>query len=290
MENRKVEKIGIVYSGGLARGAAQLAFANEVIKKFGYDKIAVVTASSIGSINAYATGVNHMDEMIKAYAGLDHDNTRRFIHKIRNDLFSKIFRKIEGDELNFPVYVTGTKIFNFDTHYYCINKMSRSDIKNVLNVSMSFPIINGPLRFNHGLYIDGGATDNVPVYPMNYFDVDMIIIFHCYPKYYPPLELYKLKPNTIIIDVDVTLSLDSEITSFSLSNADFLYMISEGKKAGQEFAEEIFSDMDFENVKARCYEYTKNHLHDRFLKSGDGLMSLADVLNALYRLKSNLLE
>ena len=48
--------------------------------------------------------------------------------------------------------------------------------------------------------------------------------------------------------------------------------------------------MDFENVKARCYEYTKNHLHDRFLKSGDGLMSLADVLNALYRLKSNLLE
>lgn len=290
MANREIKKIGIVYSGGLARGAAQLSFAREIINKIGYDRIGVISASSIGAMNAYATGVGNVDKLIQCYSELDLDNTRRFISKIRNDLFTKIFKRIEGDEIKFPVYVSGTKIFNFDTHYFCLNSMSRADIKQAINVSMSFPLINGPLRFNHRLFIDGGATDNVPVYPMNYFDVDMIIILHCYPKYYPPEELFELKRDTIIIDIDVTLPLDKSVTSFSLAKDDFIYMIEEGSKSGKEFADNIFSDFDFDNVKKRCQDYTNEHLHDRFLKNGDGLMSLVDVLNALYRLKSDLYE
>ena len=290
MANREIKKIGIVYSGGLARGAAQLSFANEIYKKTGYDRIAVISASSIGALNAYATSVGNIDKMLQCYSELDHDNTKRFITKIRNDLFSKIFRKVEGKHFICPTYVSGTKIFNFDTHYFCLNSMDRADIKQAINVSMSFPIINGPLRFNHMLFIDGGATDNVPVYPMNYFDVDMIIILHCYPKYYPPEELYELKKDTIIVDVDVTLPLEKSVTSFSLAKSDFVHMIEEGQIAGQEFAEYIFSDFDYDNVKERCIQYTKDHLHARFLKNGDGLMSFVDVLNALYRLKSDLYE
>ena len=290
MANREIKKIGIVYSGGLARGAAQLSFAREIINRIGYERIAVISSSSIGALNAYATSVGNIDKMLSMYAELDHDSTFRFMHKIRNDLFSKIFRRVEGDKLMFPTYVTGTKIFNFDTHYFCLNNMSRADMKSAINVSMSFPIINGPLRFNHSLYIDGGATDNVPVYPMNYFDVDMIIILHCYPKYYPPEILYKLKPNTIIVDVDVTLGLDKAVTSFSLAKSDFIYMIEEGQKSGKIFTDFIFEDFDFDKVKERCLQYTRDHLHARHLKSGDGLMSLVDVLNALYRFKSDLYE
>ena len=290
MANREIKKIGIVYSGGLARGAAQLSFAREIINKIGYERLAVISASSIGAFNAYATSVGNVDRMLELYSEIDVDTTRRFISKIRNDLFSKLFRKVEGEKLRVPTYVSGTKIFNFDTHYFCLNNMSRADIKSAINVSMSFPIINGPLRFNHMLYIDGGATDNVPVYPMNYFDVDMIIILHCYPKYYPPEELYALKPNTVIIDVDVTLPLDKSVTSFSLSKSDFNYMIEEGQKAGKEFADSVFKDFDFDKVKERCFEYTNAHLHERHLKAGDGLMNFVDVLNALYRFKSDLYE
>ena len=290
MANREIKKIGIVYSGGLARGAAQLSFANEIFKKTGYDRIGVISSSSIGALNAYATSVGTIDKLLQCYSEMDLDNTRKFVGKIMNDLFSKVFRRVEGNDFICPTYVSGTKVFNFDTFYFCLNSMSRQDIKSAINVSMSFPLINGPLRFNHMLFIDGGATDNVPVYPMNYFDVDMIIILHCYPKYYPPEELYRIKKDTIIIDVDVTLPLEKNVTSFSLSNSNFLYMIEEGQKSGQEFANFIFSDFDYENVKARCLEYTQNHLHDRFLKNGDGLMSFVDVLNALYRLKSDLHE
>ena len=103
-------------------------------------------------------------------------------------------------------------------------------------------------------------------------------------------ELYKLKKDTIIIDVDVTLPLEKSVTSFSLSKSNFVYMIEEGQKAGEEFAKYIFSDFDFDNVKERCIQYTKDHLHDRFLKNADGLMNFVDVLNALYRLKSDLYE
>ena len=290
MANRTINKIGIVYSGGLARGSAQLAFANEIIKKIGYERISVISASSVGSLNAYATGTKRIDQMLECYKDLDFASVRDFISGVRSNQFNLVFNKIEGGDFICPVYVSGTKIFSFECHYFCLNGMTRTDIKNVINVSMAFPIINGPLRFNRLLYIDGGATDNIPVYPLNYFDVDMIIILHCYPKYYPPIELYNLKPNTVIVDVDVTLSLDKKLTSFSLTKPDFLTMLSAGEEEGKRFADFIFSDFDFKEVRKRCYKYTNDNLHTRFLKNSDGLMSLVDLLNTLYQFKSSLSE
>ena len=288
-ERRQIKKIGLVYSGGLARGAAELAYAKQIIEKIGMDKVAVISASSIGALNAYATSCNHIDQMLYAYKNIDADDKLAFMKQIRRGLFNSIFKQVEGKQMLMPVYVSGTKIFQLVPHYFCLNKMPRSDIKKAINVSMAFPLINGPHRFNGGIYIDGGATDNVPTYPMNYFDVDMIIILHCYPKYYPPAELYEAKKNTVIVDADVTLSLDKKVTSFSLSRENFIYMIEKATVAGKEFADAIFldGDFDYERVQKRCYEYTNAKMHARHIKNGDGLMSLVDILNALYRVKED---
>ena len=183
MASQEIKKVAIVLSGGLSRGAAELAFARQIVEKIGYDRICVFSGSSIGSINCYSLSVKNYERMLDVYNNLDCNSTRHFIKKIRNDLFNDAFNKIEG-ELYVPTYVTGTKILGLDCHYFCLNSMPREDIKTAINVSMSFPIINGPLRFLHHFWIDGGATDNVPVLPTTYFDPDMIIILHCYPKYY----------------------------------------------------------------------------------------------------------
>lgn len=290
MANREIKKIAIVFSGGLARGAAELSFAKPIIEKIGYEKICVISGSSIGSINSYAVSVKHIDQMISFYQNLDCDSTRHFMKKIKNDLFNDVFNLVEGDTIHVPTYVTGTRLFGLDCHYFCLNSMPRTDIKTAINVSMSFPLINGPLVFNHHLWIDGGATDNVPVLPVTYFDPDMVIIFHCYPKYYPPGDIYsKLREESIVIDVDVTLELPKSVTSFALSKTDFNQMIETCSEKGKEFAETIFTDFSLKNTKERCFEYTNANLEKRRNKAGDGLMGLVDILNALYVLKNDVI-
>lgn len=289
MANQEIKKIALVLSGGLARGAAQLAFAREIVKKIGYDRIVVISGSSIGAINSYSLSVKNYDYMLDIYNNLDCNSTSHFMKKIKNDLFNDAFNAIEGEELYVPTYVTATRIAGLGCHYFCLNKMPREDIKTVVNVSMSFPLINGPLRFLRHFWIDGGATDNVPVLPVTYFDPDMVIILHCYPKYYPPQDLYtKLREESVVIDVDVTLNLPKTTTSFSLQKTDFRNMIKIAEQDGKKFADQIFSDFDLAKVKERCFEYTRSNLDARHVKGGDGLMGLVDILNALYVLKDDI--
>ena len=82
--------------------------------------------------------------------------------------------------------------------------------------------------------------------------------------------------------------LGKEFTSFSLSKDAFLKMIEVGTESGKEFAQFIFQDMDIDNIRERCYQYTRDHIDARHEKSGDALMTFVDVLNSLYRLKTNL--
>lgn len=271
-------------SGGLARGAAQLAFVREVIKKIGYERLVVLSSSSIGSLNAYAVSCNSMDEMIDWYRGSDFYNTAIFSQYVQNSLFDRIFLDIEKEKMLVPTYATGTRLTNFETYYFYLNKMTRSEVKNVISISMSFPFINGPRRSKQGkLFLDGGATDNVPVYPLIYEDLDMIIILHCFPKYRPPLDI--IKPGTVWIDVDTTLSLPNYVTSFSLAKDAFNQMADMGEKDGKEFADFIFSDFNKDDVKKRCHEYLLSHLDMRAHKKKDNLMKLVDFLNCLADVK-----
>ena len=286
-----VNHIAFVFSGGMARGAVQLAFFNEILQKIGYERVRVISSSSIGALNGYAVGVNNIPALLDFYGNLDCDNIKQFMKKIRNDLFNDVFNLIEGADiapLNFPVYVTGTRLIGLTCDYYCLNKMKRIDIKGAINASMSFPIVNGPVNFNGKLYVDGGTTDNIPVLPVTYYDPDMVIILHNYSKYYPPADLYEKLPNSIIIDIDETLALPTHIGTFSLGKADFKDMLTIGKAEGKKFADWIFEDFSFDGVKKRTHEYIKAHLDERAARNPELSMSSLDIINSLYLLKEEI--
>lgn len=280
-KTKKINRIGIVFSGGFSRGAAQLAFAKEIVKKIGYDKIAVLTGSSIGSLNAYAIAAKTDDKLINFYKGFDCESVFRFRQKIKNDLFGTIFNTIEKDKISVPLYIATTRFPAFVPYYFYINKMDRNDVKKVLNCSSAFPVLNGPQRFNYKTYIDGGSTDNVPIYPLNYFDLDMVIILHCYNRYYPPFELFN--DNRVIVDADVTLNL-ADKTPFAFTRQDMIDMLNEGKKSGQAFANFVFKDFNFDNVKKRCRIYINENLEKRKNKN-DKLMAVVQFCNFLYKFK-----
>ena len=47
MAEKEIKKIALIISGGTCRGAAQVAFINELIKRVGLERICVISASSI---------------------------------------------------------------------------------------------------------------------------------------------------------------------------------------------------------------------------------------------------
>ena len=285
MAETEIKKIALVLSGGVSRGAAHIALVNEIIKKVGRDRICVVTGSSIGAINAYAVGVGHEENLINVYRSIDCDTTRHFIKTIKAGLFNDTFNLIE-DDIKIPTYVTATKLVGFDCGYFCLNHMPRKDLKSCINASMGFPILNGPIRFSNHIYLDGGATDNVPVWPVTFFDPDMVIILHCYSRYYPPEYLFeKLRKDCIIVDIDVTLHFPEGFRPFNFSKTDFEMMTDAGKKDGEEFANMVFSDMTRSGVRERTYQYISEKMPKRKKKSFNGYMELVEMLNALYLIK-----
>ena len=281
----EIKKIALVFSGGLSRGAAHIAFANELVKKIGLDRFCVITGASIGAINAYATSVGHTQDLVDIYGNIDCDNTKQFIKKVKNDFFGETFNSLE-DEIKVPTYVTVTKLVGFDCGYYCLDHMPRKDLKACINSSMAFPIVNGPGKFAGRLVLDGGATDNIPVWPVTYFDPDMVIILHCYSRYYPPEFLFEhLRKDCIVVDVDVSLNFERRMTPFSFSKLDFDCMLKQGAIDGKEFAEKIFEDFNTENVRQRTYRYINEKMEVRRKKNWNGYLELVEMLNALYHIK-----
>ena len=64
------------------------------------------------------------------------------------------------------------QFIGFNPSYFCINSMDMKDVKKAINASMGFPIVNGPRKFCRRICLDGGSTDNVPVYPMQHAQSD----------------------------------------------------------------------------------------------------------------------
>ena len=281
-ERREVRKVGLVLSGGLARGVAQLAFCQEIVNKIGMERLGFCSGSSIGALNAYSLASGTGANLLDYYLSLEIGSLGQFRRALKNNLFGKAVRTAEGTPLSIPTYVSATRLLPIDLYYFCLTGMNRNDLTKVLNLSMAFPVLNGPRMFKGRLFLDGGATNNVPILPADYYDLDLIVIVHCYPKYYPPEE--ELRKDRILIDVDCTLGLGKGITPFSYDKTSIREMAAEGSRAGKEFADFIFSDFDYQNVRQRCFDYTNGKIPERREKSA-GMLAVVDYANAIFSFK-----
>ena len=281
-KNREVKHIGIVISGGFSRGVAQLAFVKPIVEKIGYERLTVLSGASVGALNCFAISCKRIDELLNFYSNLDLDNLRGFLKAMRGRFYSKAFNVAESDTMHVTTYANATRLIELNPYYFCLNSLNRQEVKKILDASMGFPVLNGRKRFNGSLFFDGGATDNCPCYPLEYFDLDMIIVIHCHAKYYPEESL--LRDDRIFVDCDSVLNLDFDPNPLSFDKELFKEMIKVGLNDGKKFADEVFSDFDFDNVKNRCRKYTLDNIEKRRNKTRD-LLTAVDITNELYRLK-----
>lgn len=205
-------RIGLVLSGGGARGAYQIGVW-KALKELKIDKhIKVISGTSIGALNSilFMNGnielaeevwntinsneilpINEIDLKIrKTLLDVGMKNIK-FIKKhmpkiisggnISREGLNKIIDKLDLSFINnskIRCYITCTDIESLKAKYFLINDYNIDEIKNILLATSAIPIIYDKQKVEDGEYLDGGIVDNVPIKAIYEENCDIIIIVH----------------------------------------------------------------------------------------------------------------
>lgn len=251
-------KIGIVLGGGFARGAAEMGFVKGMMKYIDRKDVSLLSCSSIGGINGLCLSMNCVDKAEYIYKTLNFKDMSNLRLNLKNKLVDQIIKEIvnSGNEIEIPMYVTGTCLNTLSTHYFYLDKSKNIDeVSKAINITLTFPFVNGLFRkeFNK-FYLDGGGTDNIPIYPFLIHHVDFIIILHCYPKYLPPAEI--INSDTVVVDIDVSTRCGNNIGTYSFETSNLTKLFDIGEKYGEEFGQKVLTHLaDKEKLKEKCQEF-----------------------------------
>lgn len=178
----KKYKIGVVLSGGGAKGFAQLGLL-QAMEERGL-KPEIITGSSVGAMVGalYADGYSPKEMLaifkndrffdlalpkFNANSLLKTDNLQK---KIKNVLRAKTF-----EDLNIPLIISTSNITNGEVVYF-----KSGVLLDKIIASFSIPILFNPTVIDGEYYVDGGLFDNFPVEQIRK-DCQYVIGFHLHP-------------------------------------------------------------------------------------------------------------
>lgn len=164
----KKYNIGIVLSGGAARGFAHLGVLKALNEKGIYpDIISGASAGAIiGAFIAHGKTPDQVYKLLKNKKITDYTK----IHLPVSGFFgleklTKILKediKVKNiEELEKPLYVAVTNLNKGVVEYH-----NKGPLNEIILASSSIPIIFSPVNINDTLYVDGGLLDNIPIKPL----------------------------------------------------------------------------------------------------------------------------
>lgn len=198
-------KVGIVLSGGGARGIAHLGMLKVLNENGIYPDI--ISGSSAGSIIGafYAYGYSP-DEILNIILKTKLFKIIRPAFNLKGLLtlekaytFFKSFLPTDSFEsLKIPLFINATSLENGQPSYFSEGSLIRS-----VMASSAIPVIFSPVEINGKHYIDGGIVNNLPVEPLQ-GNCDKIIGLHCNPvdKEYDAQNMKQLLERTFLMTIN----------------------------------------------------------------------------------------
>ena len=237
-------KLGLVYSGGLAKGAYQVGFTKALLEFVDPRDIDVVSSSSMGMSCAYALAADKLNALEQIWSGID---IRSGFATVTNLMFGKMLDgKIdllmdENDELAMPVYFNVCYL-PLKVQYVKLEGKYRDGWRKLMRAGMGFPVLTGaPVRFNRRLAMDGGAIDNIPLFPLLAKErLDLIIVLH-FDAYYNPSKEFS---QSVLRVLDFDLSYNNRFVkeSYDLRQSSIRKMLDSGYEYGKYVCKQLFKD------------------------------------------------
>lgn len=262
-------KIGLMLSGGMAKGAYQVGALKAIREYFEPNDFSCVSAASIGTLNAYAF-VNDMLPMAEEmWTSISANIDYKWILKtMKSTYIEGIANKVATDNaINQHFFVP---LFNFNSRTLKYQDLSEVDVKNMkdyLMASVAMPFYSSGVVIDGVTYFDGAMIDNIPAFPLVDQDLDYILCIY-FDSYNYMFETKEFSKKII----KLTFS-DKTIISNSvmLSEERTKFMLNAGYEKTKEIMADIFANgiHDLEFIQSKMNEYDVDNKNEHARITGD---------------------
>lgn len=271
-------KIGLVLSGGMAKGAYQIGALRALAERFETAEIAYISAASVGAINGLAFSAGLLEEAAACWQSISQEGKRMFLTAVyKSEVLQQAMLLSERELSCERFYVPFFRLPQRDLIYRDLKAGDRAEAKRLLAASIAFPFMAKPVKIGQSSFLDGAVIDNIPVAPLASLDVDYIVCMY-FDKYNYIFEseFYDRKIVKISFDDNETILSDS----FWFSREQACRMMKRGyDKAKQVLDFVFFNGKEKEKVYARIKDLNALHPSKEFRVTGDvvvnGLNKLA---------------
>lgn len=173
--------IGLVLSGGMAKGAYQIGALRAISEFIAPEDISFVSCASVGVLNGYAFATGQLDSAEEMWKSLCEDDSRLFVSQLlRSSLLqqniSRLYDTAEKPPMSF--YCSLFDFNHFDLVYKDLANVKDTHVLRYLKASVAMPVYNRAVKVGTSAYFDGAMIDNIPVYPLLKKKLDYIICIY----------------------------------------------------------------------------------------------------------------
>jgi len=172
--------IGLVVSGGMAKGAYEVGALQAISEYFRPEDFSVVSAASIGVLNAYAFCSGKLDNLPDMWRGLIPPDGKVFIRAaMKSDYLKYRIGELSADPVVcgrffFPIF----NMLSRNNCYIDITRREEAFRDAYLRAAVAFFPICKPVEICGNTYYDGALIDNIPICTMVKRKLDYIICLY----------------------------------------------------------------------------------------------------------------
>lgn len=173
--------VGMVLSGGMAKGAYQLGALRAIREWFEPREFSLISCASVGVLNGYAFAMQRLKQAEHMWKELCESETRLFIGKVLQSAFLQ--RSVASicsndDFLQTSLYTTLLNWAKRQVRYCDLQKVPSTELASYLRASVAMPIYNRAVKIGRHSYFDGAMIDNIPVFPLLETPPDYLICIY----------------------------------------------------------------------------------------------------------------
>lgn len=172
--------VGVVLSGGMAKGAYQIGVLKALNDFIPLDNIKFFSCSSVGALNGYAYATQKLGVAERMWRELCADQCKLTINQVLRDnmLWKNIVQLCDPPRLNSKFYCCLFDYSRFNVVYKELSSTNSSLLPLHLCASVTLPLCKKAVKIGESSYFDGAIIDNIPVYPLVKHDLYYIICVH----------------------------------------------------------------------------------------------------------------
>lgn len=173
--------IGLVLSGGMAKGAFQIGALKALSSFIPLEEIKHISCASVGVLNGYAYMTGNLDKAEYEWRNICNDSSRLYISRLlKNNILDSKAETIctQRNELKASFY---SALFDINTKnivYKDLTKVEKNQLPQYLKACIALPMYNKSVKIDGAAFFDGAIIDNIPVYPLMQKKLDYLICIY----------------------------------------------------------------------------------------------------------------